>query len=519
VFNKLKLRIISTLFVVLALNSVMTFFVVTVFFKRDVLRQNEASVERRLASLVKSSLFSECLHTYPADKNPCHIILSEVTGATAYIIYRKNNNQEAYKGSLSRFLFGKLEEVVREAAQSGQDRKKVISHSWVRFFSPRNVLAVAVPIRQNESFVDGAVGIVIPFTSVYGIFTESYAIISAYLLVNILVFIVIGFFRFSRIITSPVQKLVDLTDSYEDEEGLPFFSYQDGDEFGQLSRSLNRMLERIKTDRHKLQQHVASLEAANAEIISTRNEMVRAEKLASVGRLAAGLAHEIGNPIGIVQGFLGLLRQDDLSDAERKEFVERSEKELERINRLVRGLLDFSRVRPGGEKEVSIHEIVKNVISMMEAQPAMRDVALQVDFKDGFDKVVANPDQVQQVFLNCLFNGVDALRDIKTSKKIITIETENVTDESGQKFIKICLRDNGIGMDEEVLSKVFDPFFTTKEPGRGTGLGLSVVHSLIQGMKGNVTLESTPGSGTNVIILLPLAEDVQKPDEEHKNNG
>ena len=443
------------------------------------------------------------------DDDSCYSFLLRATGAKGLIIYNQDR-EGIIKGTLSQSLLVQAEALVKEVARTGKIQKKVLSLPLGIFLPQKQILVVAVPIPGKDKSTGRAVGVAIPLSKIFAASIDSYVLISLYLLVNLLVLTVFGFIRFAKIIIRPVEKLVTMTDSYQEEGGLPFFSDQSTDEFGQLSRSLNRMLERIKRDQHRLQQHVDSLEAANAEIIATRNEMVRAEKLASVGRLAAGLAHEIGNPIGVVQGFLGLLRQDDLSDDERKEFVKRSEKELERINSLVRELLDFSRVRRGEKQEISIHEIVKNVIAMMQAQPAMQDVALKIKLKAGADKVLANPDQVQQVFLNCLFNGVDALRDKTSGKKLIIIKTENVTDESGQQYIRICLQDNGTGMDKNTLSKVFDPFFTTKEPGKGTGLGLSVVHSLIQEMGGSITLESSPGSGTAVILLLPLAEAMHK---------
>jgi signal transduction histidine kinase len=220
--------------------------------------------------------------------------------------------------------------------------------------------------------------------------------------------------------------------------------------------------------------------------------------------LAAGLAHEIGNPISVVQGYLGLLSQTDLNDGERKEFALRSEKELARIDQLVRQLLDYSRVNTGEQSEVSMHDLLDAMVAMLRSQPSMRDISFQFSFAAAEDTVLADPNQVQQVLLNCFFNAADALHVESSSSKLIKIETENIVDEDGSKKIRISLQDNGTGMNEDILANVFDPFFTTKEPGKGTGLGLSVAHSLIEGMGGTMRLESKSGAGTVVIFVLPL---------------
>jgi C4-dicarboxylate-specific signal transduction histidine kinase len=128
-------------------------------------------------------------------------------------------------------------------------------------------------------------------------------------------------------ILRPVERLLQLTNSYRDEHGVPFLALRESNELAQLFISMQQMLHRISADREKLHQHVASLEQANQQLRATREEMIRTEKLSSVGRLAAGLAHEIGNPVGIVQGYLGLIRQSDVAEDEREEFCRRAEQE------------------------------------------------------------------------------------------------------------------------------------------------------------------------------------------------
>ncbi len=329
--------------------------------------------------------------------------------------------------------------------------------------------------------------------------------IFVYLLVNLIILTVIGLFRFFRFTVRPIEELVRLTDAYEEEGKVPFLALEQDSELGQLSTALNRMLQRIEEDRKKLQQSVVSLEAANNELIATREEMVRAEKLASVGRLAAGLAHEIGNPIGVVQGYLGLLQQEDLTSEERNDFARRSESELQRINKLVRQLLDFSRINSGHQHEVSIHVLLEELVEMVTCQPFMDGVDIRTEFCAADDVVQGDSDQLKQVFLNCLLNAADAMESSLGDENQIEIKTGLKREPSGTEgYFLLSIKDTGAGIAPEDLANIFDPFFTTKEPGKGTGLGLSVAYSIVEGCGGTMRVESRQGQGTTVFIELPL---------------
>jgi two-component system, NtrC family, sensor kinase len=172
---------------------------------------------------------------------------------------------------------------------------------------------------------------------------------------------------------------------------------------------MERMLVRIKADREQLQRHLASLQEANQELIATREEMVRAEKLSSVGRLAAGLAHEIGNPLGIVQGYLGLIGQKDLGEEERREFCSRAEQELQRISLLVHRLLDLSRPATGISGDVDVHRVLEEVIDLLRPQPLLDGIDLTSRLTAADAVVHGNAAQLLQVFLNCLINAADAV--------------------------------------------------------------------------------------------------------------
>ncbi len=512
-FKGLKSNIISTLIVVVGLGMVMTVVVTTVFWERDILQREVISVRNQL-----SLLYGTCGKQISADDSAdfsgsSKEKLAAIVQATGALVGRVSLQGEVirFPDSGEEKQQVNLRRVVQQAIATGTTQKQLLGPGWGFMLPVNKQLGVAEPIVRHDKVV-GAVGVLIPLSQVYASLAGVYRIIFVYLLVNLLVLVVIGLFRFMAIIVHPVEKLVRMTDAYE-EDGVPFLSFQSGGQFEQLSHSLNKMLGRIETDRKKLQSTVDSLQQANAELVATRREVVRAEKLASVGRLAAGLAHEIGNPIGVVLGYLELLKQQDLDPMEREDFANRSENELQRINSLVRQLLDFSRIHGGNKERFSLHELLYDIIELMESQPLMRAIQIRVDFSSPHDQILANADQIRQVFVNCFLNSADAMEDCGDGEKTLTIATRKlaadddswISDKTSTERIEVCVTDTGTGIEEENIDSVFDPFFTTKEPGRGTGLGLSVAYSIVEDCGGTMKVKSSAGKGTTVIVILPLA--------------
>jgi signal transduction histidine kinase len=223
-----------------------------------------------------------------------------------------------------------------------------------------------------------------------------------------------------------------------------------------------------------------------------------------VGRLSAGIAHEIGNPIGIVLGYLDLLKSAGVGDEERKDYLNRIESEVTRIKRIIRQLLDFSRPSSGVPEQTHVHERIVSTTNMLGPQPMMEGIETEARFLAQEDLVLADPNHLQQVFLNIVMNAADALAKKDASpeagaEKRIVIKTLN-TDQA----IQIWFSDTGPGIQDKEVTRIFDPFYTTKEPGKGTGLGLSVCYRIVEGLGGTIRAESTPGMGTSIIITLPV---------------
>ena len=257
-------------------------------------------------------------------------------------------------------------------------------------------------------------------------------------------------------------------------------------------------------------------EKTNAKFPRHKQEMVRAEKLASVGRLSAGLAHEIGNPLGVVLGYVSMLSQENLSAEERYQFSIRAESELNRIDKLIKQLLDFSRKQSLGNEDVSVHEVLRDVVELLKIEKNTAKITFVEDLSAAHDRVRIDRDNLYQVLLNCLHNSVDAILEAnRDDMGEIRVECANVPTENEKKHVVVTISDNGSGIAKDDIENIFDPFFTTKDPGQGTGLGLSVSHSIIENHHGTMSVTSQHGEGTKIAIRLPgYDEDIVHSDSE-----
>lgn len=330
--------------------------------------------------------------------------------------------------------------------------------------------------------------------------------VSFYVILNATVFAFTGTILIGGKILKPVEVMINQADKFRDSSEETFFIEDRSSGMGRLSRAMNSLIQKREQDRDKLAKTVKELKEANIELEKTRNEMIRTEKLASVGRLAAGLAHEIGNPLGILSGYLSLLEQPEIPKEEKRDFIQRAKNELNRIDTLIRRLLAFARPRSGEIETCSLNSIVNECIKDVEVQPMFRKIQLDFKQKCRQDSVRADALQLRQVILNCLLNSADAInsKNEKNQGKIL-IHTEKIEScDEYPSMVKIELIDNGTGIKEEDIHSVFDPFFTTKEIGKGTGLGLSVCYMIVRELKGEIKIKSKQGEGTSVSILLPF---------------
>jgi signal transduction histidine kinase len=244
-----------------------------------------------------------------------------------------------------------------------------------------------------------------------------------------------------------------------------------------------------------LEESCRELKFQSERIIAVEEQLRRAEKLSTLGEMAAVLAHEIRNPLGSIRGTAEILRDDYPSGDPKHEFIEIQIKETERLNRVVEDFLRMARQQPDERKECSLREELETIITLVSGDAHQRGIILRLD--DIRDKAVirANGEKLRQAFLNIVINALQATPAGGT----VTITTSR-----SDLVYEICFTDNGCGIETAALVKIFDPFFTTKTD--GTGLGLAVTKKIIEGHGGTLTVASVAGKGTTVMVRLPIAE-------------
>ncbi len=332
---------------------------------------------------------------------------------------------------------------------------------------------------------------------------------------DVLVVIAFGAYRLRHLVLQPLSAAAATAEQVADGDLHVRLADQPSRELQQLAVSVNRMTERL---------------------LHEQAQLVRAEKLASVGRLAAGIAHEIGNPLGALNGYAHLLKAA-AQEASAREAVSGVERETARIDRIVRGLLDYARPRRPIPTPIDINDTLRRVVDLLSAQGHLRRVSLVMELANEGPFVHGEQHEMEQVFVNLLLNAADAVEHNGT----IAIRTACMPSEmleagaprrSGDSrftlvphpptprvqhwlgserrsswVVKVVVADSGPGVAAEHAERIFDPFFTTKEPGKGTGLGLAIVARVVENLDGIVWVDRAREGGAAFHLLFPLAEE------------
>ena len=393
--------------------------------------------------------------------------------------------------------------LARKAMETRMGSINYSGSTWGVIWLAHKEFRISEPL-LSEGRSLGGITLSASLAPIYQALRRSEKLILLYIILDTILLTLVGIYLLSRIVVKPIHNLLNMTEEYKEGEIPLLFDETSRNEIAKLSRSLSNMLKRLDENKKELKDHISSLEGANRELQQAQNEILRSEKLASVGRLAAGVAHEIGNPIGIILGYLDLLRKGDISEGEREDFLDRIESEITRINRIIGQLLDFSRLSSGKAEKTHVHDMIKSTADMLKPQPIFEEIQFNLNLNASTDTILADPDQLQQVLLNVMMNAADALSGKKPegengSEKHLTVASNNTG-----PSIELRFTDNGPGIPEEELAHILDPFYTTKEPGKGTGLGLSVCYRIVEGLGGTIRAESSVGKGTTIIVGLPL---------------
>ncbi|MEI6126144.1 MAG: ATP-binding protein, partial [Pseudomonadota bacterium] len=257
-------------------------------------------------------------------------------------------------------------------------------------------------------------------------------------------------------------------------------------------------------EREKIREQFQSLEEKNLALQQARREIIQTEKLASVGRLAAGIAHEIGNPLGIILGYLHMLRGGDVAEKERSDYLSRIEAEAERVNTTIRDLLDYAQPSSREAQEVNVNDLIQDTCALVANQKEGMQSRVIFNLADGLPPVHAHEKLLRQIIINLVLNARDAMA---AAGGTLTLTTAlEATDKENK--ISLTIADTGAGIPLEHQDKIFDPFFTTKDQGKGTGLGLANVHRIVELSGGTITFSSIPEEGTTFRITFPAGRPI-----------
>jgi hypothetical protein len=329
---------------------------------------------------------------------------------------------------------------------------------------------------------------------------------------DVAVLVLFGGFLLERTVIGPVRRLASVSEKIAGGDYVLRAEVGEGNELGQLGASFNKMVDGILSAQERLRR--------------SEQEAFRSEKLATVGRLAAGVAHEVGNPLMAIRGYAEHLARNRPAREETEECLEKIVSETKRMENIVRGLLSVA--SPGGEREgaTDVDAAVREAVEMLSYRKLFREVEVLLSC-DGAGKAAIPEDRFRQVLLNLLINAVDAMG----GRGVLTVRTRRIgnwsrgrasgprrrssdppgTDWSARRVqsaagvpaVELSVTDTGPGIPRGDLPLLFDPFFTTKEPGKGTGLGLSVSRTIVESAGGEIWAESEAGKGATFRVVLP----------------
>jgi len=323
-----------------------------------------------------------------------------------------------------------------------------------------------------------------------------------FMMVSFFVFGLIGAFIFSYLITNPIKRIskkaqiIDFNsiDSkahiIKKRKKLRLFNIQIDDELDLLVTKFSEMISRLRNN--------------YIELKETQGALVQAEKLASLGTLSAGVAHEINNPISGIKNCTNRIIKDPDNTERNLQYILLIKEATDKIENVVQHLLNFSRKQDFVFDKVNLSIVINNAVSLTSHKTQSKGIIVKSDFEDEF-YILGSANHLEQVFVNLILNGLDAIHEKKEQdSKINGLIIINIRRKGTKIFAHF--KDNGIGIPQDIQNKIYDPFFTSKEVGKGTGLGLSVSFNIINKHKGKISFNSTLALGTEFIIELPCYE-------------
>ena len=453
--------------------------------------QNLDAFTRLLSDSISSKelvpLHMEDMHTLALSANGINCRLWRIYDQELTLI----DDWEAVDNTISGRIFPLA--LRHQIRATGRLHRVIDFPTMLNIFSHSDPKAIFVaPVVKNKRFY-GLVELSYSLNDIRLKLLQSQSLILIYVLLYGLVLVCAGYFLLSRNIIRPARNLLAATEAVglgNLEKRLPVIGPL---ELRQLAEAYNRMVGALTLSRNETESQIAILEETNKKLEQTREELIRREKMASVGQLAAGLAHELGNPLSALIGYLEILKTQ-INRSDEKDIVERSLVETTRIDFLVRELLDFS--KPNIDEQLDDVDLCTELnanIKLLKNQGNLRTVVIKNNLPESVPLIRINRNKLQQVFVNLLLNAVHACGDEAT----ISLNAGY-----NKKCVWVAIEDNGKGIIASDLNRIFDPFYTTKEPGMGTGLGLTMCQRIVEAVGGSMNVESEKGRGSTFTIYF-----------------
>lgn len=332
------------------------------------------------------------------------------------------------------------------------------------------ILTVASSLKENDQIVSKV---------------QTHSIVLAIVTVGFLSFFLI--FLFVRFVEHPIKKMTDVMGEVESGNFDAKVDVNSKDEMGRLGASLNSMIEKLRLAKEEA-------EAYQRELVQ------RADRMATIGELASGIAHEVRNPLAGIHGAVQIIAEGFPREDSRRQVLDEVQKQIHRLERLVKDLLNYAKPAPANYLPIDINRLLEKVLSFFLAQRGRQEtLEVEKSFFSPIPEVLVNPDSMEQAFLNIILNADKAMPQGGT----LTVFTRFLGAQDGhQAKVQIVFKDTGSGIRREDLRKIFDPFYSTRPD--GTGLGLAITKNIVEQHCGNIEVESEVNAGTKVILNLPV---------------